>query len=45
MPYNYEDPDKKPVKMTASLKILQNTRRGKVTDEVEEEFKALNAKN
>jgi hypothetical protein len=22
MPYNYEDPDKKPVKMTESLKML-----------------------
>jgi hypothetical protein len=27
--------------MTESLKMLQETRRGKVTQEVEEEFKAL----
>jgi len=41
MPYNYEDPDKKPVKMTETLRMLQETRRGKVTQEVEDEFKAL----
>lgn len=44
MPYNYEDPDKKPVKMTESLKMLQDTRREKVTQEVEDEFKALHQK-
>ena len=41
LPYNYEDPDKKPVKMTENLKMLQDTRRGKVIQEVEDEFKAI----
>lgn len=44
MPYNYEDPDKKPVKITESLKMLQDTRRDKVTQEVEDEFRALHQK-
>ena len=37
--YGYEDPDKKPVRMTEQLRILQETRQGKVASEVEEEFK------
>ena len=41
MPYNYEDPDKKQFKMTENLKMLQNTRKGKVEQEVEEEFKVM----
>jgi hypothetical protein len=39
--FKYEDPDKKPVKMTESLKILQDTRMAKTAIEVEEEFKIL----
>jgi hypothetical protein len=45
MPYNYEDPDKKPVKMTEQLRLLQDTRKNKVTQEVEDEFKAMHAAN
>jgi hypothetical protein len=45
MPYNYEDPDKKPVKMTEQLRLLQETRKGKVNQEVEDEFKALASQN
>ncbi len=37
----YDDPDKKPVKMTENLKALQNTRSKKIEEEVEDEFKAL----
>ena len=41
MPYNYEDPDKNPVRMTESLKMLQDIRQGKVTKDVEDEFKLM----
>lgn len=41
LPYNYEDPDKKQFKITENLKMLQNTRKGKVEQEVEEEFKVM----
>lgn len=41
LPYNYEDPDKKPFKMTEQLRLLQDTRKSKVTQEVEDEFKAM----
>ena len=40
----YEDPDKKPVKMTESLKILDETRKQRTAFEVEQEFKSLNDK-
>lgn len=39
--YSYDDPDKKPVRMTEQLKLLQETRQGKVNQEVEDEFKTL----
>jgi hypothetical protein len=39
--YNYEDPDKRAFKMTDQLRILEDTRRGHVEREVEEEFKTL----
>jgi Ca2+-binding EF-hand superfamily protein len=37
----YDDLDKKPVKMTETLKVLQNTRQQKIEEEVEEEFRLL----
>mmetsp|Transcript_24251 Transcript_24251/g.23850 ORF Transcript_24251/g.23850 Transcript_24251/m.23850 type:complete len:112 (+) Transcript_24251:892-1227(+) len=37
----YDDPDKKPVKMTEPLKQLKDIRSRKIEDEVEEEFQAL----
>lgn len=42
--HNYDDPDKKPVKMTQSLKILEDTRKQKTEKEVEDEFKSLQVK-
>ena len=42
--YNYDDPDKKPVKMTNSLKMLEDTRKSKTEKEVEDEFRQLQEK-
>jgi hypothetical protein len=40
----YEDPDKKPVKMTESLRILDETRKSKTAQDVEDEFRAIREK-
>lgn len=39
--YNMEDPDRKPVKMTNSLKVLEESRKQKAVKEVEDEFKNI----
>ena len=36
-----EDPDRRPVKMTESLRVLEETRKNRALQEVEEEFKQL----
>ena len=41
MPKDWEDPDKRAVKMTESLRVLQDTRKARAAQEVEDEFRQM----